>query len=177
MSSNVLIGVWATGVWQDLFSPTNLASTTISGYAIQPSTLGRLNDLIGTCYSGIGYTGATGGMGSINFDVSPDVGNTELAILGQMFLVSYYNNLAMVTMGQGGSTIPWTSIAEGDSRIARVNASSIGKEYREMSKTAYEQLNYLVNAFRNNSQGANVPRTVMYYNIASPTWGDAYLGP
>lgn len=173
MDNNILLGQWAVGVWNDLGQPANVTATTISGYAIQPSTLGRLNDLIGSCYSGSGYTGGN----TINFQIGPDISNTELGLIEKMYLVSYYNNLAQSTMGIGGSTIPWTRLREGDSSIDRANAANIGREYREMAKTANEQLYYMVNAYRSNSLGGNLGRSVDYPNIVYPTWTDTYRGP
>ncbi len=160
---NTLIGNWSVNVWEDLGSPPNVTPTTISGYAIQPNTLGRLNSLIMTCYQGSGYTGAAMGMGSVNFDVSPDLTNTELAVIGAMYLVSYYNNLAQATMGVGACTIPWTQIKEGDSSITRAQPANIGKVYSEMSKEAQVQLRQLVNAYRG-SAGGSISRSVDYFN-------------
>lgn len=168
-----LIGSWSSGVWLDLGSPSNTSASTISGYAIQPSTLGRLNDLIGTCYYGSGYTG----VGTMDYQAAPPLTNTELSLIGLMYQVSFYNTLAMATMGMGGNTIPWTMIAEGDSRIARANPANIGKEYREMSRTAAEQLNYLVCAYRANVQGSSTPRSVDYPSIVGPEWGISYISP
>lgn len=172
MVQNLLLQEWATGIWADLGGPTNTSTSTISGYAIQPSTLGRLNSLINTCFSGSGYTGA----GTTNFQIGPGVSESELGIIGAMYLVSYYNNLAQATMGIGGSTIPWVQLREGDSTITRANAAYIGKEYRELSRDSTERLNFLVNAYRG-SEGGNVGRTVDYPSEVYPTWGSSYLGP
>jgi hypothetical protein len=169
--NNELLQDWATGVWQDLGSPSNIAVTTISGYAVQPSTLGRLNDLIETCFSGSGYVG----VGTANYQIGPWITNRELAIIGQLYLVSYYNNLAQANMGIGGNGIPWILLKEGDSTIGRVNAANLGNEYREMSKSAYEQLWNLVNAFRN-SEGGSLARSVDYYNPPTSPYNYGY-GP
>lgn len=174
MVQNLLLQDWATGLWVDIGQPSNVAVTTISGYAIQPGTLGKLNSLIGTCFSGSGYAGTTG---TANFQIGPWIADTELAIIGQMYLVSYYRSLAQATMGVGGNTIPWSMLREGDSTIQRSSPVNIGKEYREMAKDANEQLNYLVTAYSANSQGASVPRTVDYPSEVYPTWGPSYIGP
>ena len=171
MDQNILLQIWATGQWVDLGQPTNVSVTTISGYAVQPGTLGKLNSLISTCFSGSGYTGA----GTTNYQIGPWVTNTELAIIGQLYLVSYYKNLAQATMGVGGSTIPWSMLREGDSTIQRSSPVNIGKEYREMAKDANEQLNFLVSAYRG-SNGGQVPRSVDYISEVDPTWGASYLG-
>lgn len=177
MDNNTFIGEWSLGVWTDLGSPSNVTATTISGYAIQPSTLGRLNSLAGTCFSGSGYTGGA----SSNFQIGPFVDQEVLGIIGQLYLVSYYNNLAQATMGVGNSTIPWTNLREGDSSIARVNAATIGAQYRQMSKDAYTELWNLVNAFRG-SQGGSIARSVDFPNPPiGPYWGgnggQSFTGP
>ncbi len=154
-----LIQVWATGLWSDLGQPINVAVSTISGYAIQPNTLGKVNSYLDTCFSGSGYTGA----GSTNYQIGPCISPAVLGVIGQLYLVSYYNNLAQAAMGLGGNALPWTQLREGDSSIARVNAALIGAQYRQMSKDAYEQLWNLVNAFRN-AEGGGTPRAILYYN-------------
>lgn len=154
-----LLQVWATGLFTDLGSPSNTSTSTISGYAVQPNTLGKVNSLLSTCFSGSGYTGA----GTSNYQIGPYVDPAVLGVIGQLYLVSYYNNLAQASMGMGGNALPWTSLAEGDSRISRVNAANLGKEYREMSKTAYDQLWNLVSAYRS-SEGGDLARSVAYYN-------------
>ncbi len=169
-----LLQVWAQGVFSDLGSPTNTSVSTISGYAVQPSTLGRLNDYLVTCFSGSGYTGA----GSTNYQIGPFISPTELAVVNAMYLVSFYNNAAMATMGVGSNTIPWQNLKEGDSSITRVNAASIGAQYREMAKDAQTQLQYLANTYRSSS--SSIPRDVEYLN-PSYCWGDnsnaSYTGP
>jgi hypothetical protein len=159
VASNTLIGQWSSGLWQDLGSLPTLSALTISGYAVQPSTLGRLNTLIGTCYSGTGYMGT-----GIPFDAAPDLSNTELAVIGAMFEVGWYSQLAMTMMGVTPAGLAWTALAEGDSRISRANAVNVGKEYREMSKEANLRLNYLVNAYHTEVQGSSTPRDVSYLN-------------
>lgn len=172
MEQNIFIQIWASGIYDNLGQPANTSTSTISGYAIQPNTLGALNSLISTCFSGSGYTGGN----SVNYQIGPDIGNTELNIIAQLYLVSYYKNLAQATMGIGGNTIPWSRIREGDSSIERSSPVSIGKEYRELSKDANEQLNFLVSAYRG-SNGGNIGRSVDYPSEVDPTWGGSYLGP
>lgn len=168
MENNVFIGQWAMGVWTDLGSPSNTAVTTISGYAIQPSTLGKVNSLLSTCFSGSGYTGGA----TTNFQIGPYVDESVLGVIGQLYLVSYYSNLAQASMGIGGNGIPWTRLREGDSTIERANPANLGKEYREMSKDAYAQLWNLVNAYRSDA-GGGIGRSVDYYN---PTVGPYSYG-
>ena len=172
MSSAPLIGEWSSGVWSDLGMPPNLSALTISGYATSPSTLGRLNNYIGTCYSGSGYSG----YGSFDYDVVPDLSSNELAIVDAMYRVSYYNSLASNTMGYGGDSIPWVSIGEGDTKATRANAAAIGATYVKAALDAQNALKYLVNVYITQSQGGNTPRDVEYPDIVYPSWSSAYIG-
>lgn len=175
MSCNVLIGQWASGVWQDLGSPASVSALTISGYAVSPNTLGRLNNFIGTCYSGSGYSG----IGSNDFDVVPDLTDQELAIEGQLYLVSYYNALAQSVMGAGATLSPaqgglqWQQLREGDSVVTRPNLAAIAKVYTDASKEAMAQLKYLVNVYITQVQGSATPRNVLYLN--PPVYGGAWV--
>lgn len=166
MSSSQEIGLWSTGLWIDLGQPSNISSLTISGYAVAPNTLGRLNNFIGTCYSGSGYAGP----GTYNFDTVPDLTDQELAIIGAMYSVGYYNSLVQAAMGAGSAVaasaggLPWAMIKEGDSQISRPNIAAIGATYANLAKEATAQLKYLTNVYIANSQGGNTPRSVLYLN-------------
>lgn len=172
MASNTLIGLWATGIWETLGSPSSLSALTISGYAVQPSTLGRLNAMIGTCYSGTGYLGT----GTV-FDAAPELTNSELALVEGMFRVGWYSRLAQAMMGTSPSEIPWASISEGDTKISRANPVNLGKEYRELAKDTQVHLNYLVNAYIQQVQGGSTPRSVDLYNPGYPDIIFPYTSP
>ena len=164
-TGSALIGEWSTGIWSNLGSPTTLSSLTISGYAVQPNTLGTLNNRLGTSFlgTGIGGTGAS-------FDATPSLTNRELAIVEGFFLVSWYNQLAFATMGAGGNSIPWSRLREGDESIERSSPVNIGREYREMAKDANGTLTLLVNTYLDNDRGTS--RSVDFLNPAYPYAGN-----
>lgn len=158
-------------MWQDLGSPDGVSALTISGYAVQTSTLGKLNNLLGTCFSGSGWMGT-----GAPFDVAPAYHNAELAIVEGLFRVGYYSQLATTMMGVSQATVGWTSLAEGDSRISRANTAYLGKEYREMAKDAQATLNYLANAYATDRWG---PGSVDYLNppnVGANAYGSPYGG-
>lgn len=159
--SNTLIGLWATGLWTFLGQPPTLSALTISGYAVQPGTIGTLNARLQTCFSGTGFMGT-----GAPFDVVPGYGYSELAILGDLFQIGWYNQLAFSTMGAGGSAIPWTRLREADSSIDRANPANIGKEYREMAKDANLRVNYLIGAYLDGERGTAA--VIDYLNPAYP---------
>lgn len=167
-ASNTLIGIWATGIWTDLGSVSNISALTISGFAVQPNTLGQLSIKITECYSGVG----TGGY---FYDASPDLTVNELALIEGMFLINWYNQLAFSTMGAGGSSIPWRRIREGDESIDRESAANIGEQYREMAKDAKAQLDLLTNAYNDGLRGTS--RSVDFLNPPYPYgWGGGNAG-
>lgn len=164
MASNTLIGTFASGVWLNLGSLSALSALTISGYVVQPSTLGSLNNRLGTSFSGTGYMNT----GTV-FDTVPDITNRELAIVEGLFLVGWYNQLASASMGLGGTSIPWVSIKEADETITRERPANLGAEYRAMAKDARLYMEYLVGAYVDNDRGTSL--SVDYLNSAYP-----YLG-
>ena len=169
MSSTTIIGIWATGMWSNLGEPATISPLKISGYAVQPYTIGQLNTLIDSCFRATGLP--TGNLPP--YDVIPDLGYGQLAIIGLMYQVSFFNQMAIRSMGQGGDTLPWSQLKEADSTITRASAPNIGKEYREMSRVANDELNYLVNAYIMNS-GQNA-RSVDFLNPG--TFSNAPYGP
>lgn len=177
MSSNTLIGIWASGVWQtDLYSTPNVSALTISGYAVQPSTLATLNLYLSTCYSGSGYSGP----GTVNSDVVPDLCPATYGILEQMYLISYWGGLANSIMGQGsdnpGGGLPFTVIRDdGGLTLQRANPAQIGNTYAVWAKQARDELWRRVNAYVLNVQGANLPRSVSYPDLVYPIWGTSYV--
>lgn len=168
-SSSTLIGLFATGLWQDLGSPASLSALTISGYVVQPSTIGRLNAMIGTCYSGSGFMGT-----GMPFDVYPALGYKELAIVDGMFRVNWYSQLATAMMGLNQDGIGWQQIKEGDSSISRPATVNLGKEYRELARQTQEQLNYLANSY---AIDGNYVRSVDYLNPGYPNVAYPYSNP
>lgn len=166
MASNVLIGDWSTGLWQDLGQPTSTSALSISGYATQPSTLGTLNARIGTCFSGARFMGT-----GVVFDTIPDITYSQLAIVDAMYRVSFYSQLALANLGQGGDNTPFQTLKEGDSVIQLVNAANLGKEYREEAKDWMLNLNYLINAYLGQHQYS---RSVDFFNPGSIAWSFPY---
>lgn len=161
MASNVLIGNFASGLWLNLGSLSALSALTISGFVVQPSTLGSLNNRLGTSFSGTGLLGT-----GVTFDTVPDITNRELAIVEGLFLVSWYNQLASASMGLGGSSIPWVSLKEADESITRERPANLGAEYRTMAKEARLYMEYLVGAYVDGDRGTSF--SVDYLNPAYP---------
>ncbi len=155
------IGQWATGLWVSIGSPSAISALSISGYAAQSFALGQLNAYTSLCYSGV--SGAY---------VCPNLDDGSFAILGQMFLYSYYMQLMNSSAGAGGTRMV-QRIADGDSRIEWVNSSELAKTYLAAANLAQKNLNNLVRNYVNNSLGGNAPRSVDFYGIDSSWNGSA----
>lgn len=164
MSSVTGIGLFSSGLYLDLGSPTDLSVSSISGWVTQPQTIGKLNSYISTCFQPTGYTGA----GSWNNDVTPDLGNEEYAILAAMYNVSYYNQLVRKLAGAGGTQRILQSTSEGDSKVTFVSNADLARIYIDNAKEATKTLNYLVNNYNVNIAENSAPRSVDHYTIAPP---------
>ncbi len=160
MSSNTLIGLFATGVWLNLGSPSSTSALAISGFVTQPYTLGTLNARIGTCFNSSGFMGT-----GVVFDTTPDITYSELAIVDALFRVTYYAQLATATMGVGGSSVPAQQLREGDSVIQFANIANLGEQYRESVKDWNTNLSYIINAYLSQSSNA---LSVDFYNPGGP---------
>lgn len=175
MASADLIGNFASGVWMNLGMPSFLSALTISGYVTEPSTLGQLNNYIGTCYSGSGFSGA----GSYNYDVVPDIGTQELAIIGSLFLISFYNGLAQANLGNGtngAAGVPYITLREGDTVLTRASGPAIAAVYYSLSTQSIKNLNYQINTYITQTQGSEIPRNVVFPNLIFPTFSQSYWG-
>lgn len=186
------IGQLASGVWQyDINSPTNISALSISGYFV--SNIGRFNNLVGTCFIGTGCSGINGGMGDapFNYDVvdpnnpSGDLlGDNEADILRHIYLITYYQGVINSMSGPGiffnGGTLsstqslPVQMLKEGDSTIQFVNAAQIMSNYQKMLDSEKKTLNYLVEAYKVNSLGSSIPRTLAFYNISTASYSNTY---
>ncbi len=155
------IGQWATGIWVSIGSPSAISALSISGYAAQSFAIGQLNAYTAQCY--IPVSGAY---------VCPNLDDGSFAILGQMFLYSYYMQLMNSSAGAGGARMV-QEIVDGDSRIRWVNGSELAKTYLAAAQTAQKNLNNLVRNYVNNSLGGNAPRSVDLYNIDNSWNGSA----
>lgn len=155
------IGAWATGIWITIGSPSAISALSISGYAPQSFTIGRLNAFTSQCY--VGVSGAY---------VCPNLDDGSFAILAQMFLQSYYMQLMNSVAGAGGTRVV-QQVTDGDSRIQWTNASELAKTYLAAAQTAEKTLNNLVRNYVNNSLGGNAPRSVNYLNLDNSWNGSA----
>lgn len=118
-------------------SEVNISS--ISGWL--EANIGELNNLLYTSFSGA------------NVDLNPEQTN----IYKHLYLGHYYKkksrNAIKALAGGSGSAI--LSIRDEDSSVTFVNSNEISKQFRQISKDNFEEMNRLVN-FYNSYQAAPV---------------------
>lgn len=119
----------ASGVWEDIGSPTAQSVGYISGVLTSSGLLGDLNSRLTTCFWISGGSCIAGGFGG-----------EEANILSLLYQSRYMRTAGMNALAAGG----WTSIKDGDSAYSREGASRTASEYREMRKQLMEQVHIAV---------------------------------
>lgn len=112
------------------------------------SNLGRLNNLIGSSYSGSYTTGSYGEITS--YDIEPDLGGDEMAIYKKIFEVDFYNKQARNSLSGiagAGSSSDWLTLKEGDSSITRINRNEIARTFKSLSTESREELKQMVDSY------------------------------
>tara|TARA_R110000824_G_scaffold27105_4_gene92477 strand:+ start:60 stop:527 length:468 start_codon:yes stop_codon:yes gene_type:complete len=94
-------------------------------------SMGQLNNLIYTTYSGI----------------NPNLGLEEQSIYTQLYLQSYYTSKAMKVLRNIDNDADWIRITEGDTTLVRTNKNEVSKSYRGLAKDAQEMTNSLVASY------------------------------
>lgn len=148
----------ATNIWKDLGEPADISVSYIQYKLVSNPFVGKLDNLISSCHT------ITSG------SICPALTNKEQSIYALMYESDFWGQkLAKITAGQ---EIQWTRLEEGDSKITRVSSVEQGKLYKDMQRQTNEQLNYLVNVYRQNSSTA---RSVDFYTIDNNNWGSYWV--
>ncbi len=114
---------------RELDNPTDISIPNVVFWL--QSNLNSVNLLIGTTYT----------LDS-NEQVTPNLGDSEGAILKYLYLVYYYNRLIKSNLGAGA--FDWSELSEGDSRIRRVSRNEIAKTYIQLKNALEARLHQLV---------------------------------
>lgn len=150
----ILFSGVATGIWEQIGSPTSISVSSIYTKLISSGSVGKLDILINGChYIDSGEC------------IAPVLSSEEISIYEQLYLVDYYAKAALQTQGAPG-TLQWTSLAEGDTKISRANPNEIAKFYKDLQKAAQTQLDNLVDLYRRNSalaRSSDYPQIEQYY--------------
>ncbi len=150
------IGAFASGVWLNLGSPTDISALSISGWVTQQNTIGSLNAYTAKCHT------IVSGM-----YVCPDIDLGEYSILGAIYATQFWNYRAQAVAGAGGITPQWVSLRDGDSEIRRVNAGELMKSYVSLGQDAQQVLS-LVAFYNDFTQNGTLPLSVDMWTILPP---------
>lgn len=133
-------------VYEDLGNPSSYSISRLSGWFLDDSNIGKLNNLIGTQISGICLK--DGGNNITGYNLSPEPNNDQYAIYKMLFDYEYYKNEARLS-AQSSLIIgdDWVSMGEGDSRITRVNKNEVSKNFRALAKDSKEDLDKSVKMY------------------------------
>jgi Holliday junction resolvasome RuvABC endonuclease subunit len=143
--SNNYLDNFVNSIYGQIGEPTAYSLSRVSGWVLDNSNLGKLNNLIGTNYISEYITGVTGVTG---YAITPQPGNNELAIYSLVFEYNYYSQLARDTAISAGTAAgDWTSLAEGDSRISRVNKNEVSKTLRGIASDTKQNLDKSVKMY------------------------------
>lgn len=128
-------------LFRELNSPPSLSLTAIS-YWLRYVGLGKLNIAIDTSID----------LDS-NLDFEPELNEKQAAILMELYLVNYFDKLIFNSIGANSYSTTedtWTSIAEGDSRISRINKIDITRQYTILKQEHQKVLDMLITRYRAN---------------------------
>lgn len=133
-------------IYNELGEPADYSSQKISAWVLDNANLGKLNNLIGTCFSGVSYANDCGNV--TGYGIEPAIRNDQLAIYKMLFDYEYFKGEAR-NMAKSSATMgnDWTELREGDSSIKKINKNEISKNFRALSRDAKEDLDKAVKLY------------------------------
>jgi hypothetical protein len=127
----------ASGIWDDIGQPTAVSVSYISGWLVSAPNIGKLNNAINTCYSGVSGC------------IDPVLSEDEQAIYKDIYLSSYYGRQATSFLGAAGVD-SWLEIKDDVSSIKRQNKNEISKSFIALQKQVQEDLKDKIFAYERN---------------------------
>lgn len=121
-------------IHEDLGEPVTPSLTSISIW-LQHAAVTQLNVLINTCFQIDGD------------DVTPELCDSQAAILEKMYYISYYSKEIKNNLGANAY---WTEVKEGDSFIRKTSKNEIAKTYLAQKRDTQVELNDLVFYYKQN---------------------------
>lgn len=146
MTANYYFSTFIENVYHDLGNPSDYPIFRLSGWFLDNANVGKLNNLIGTCFSGVRETGINGTI--TGFYLSPDINDDQLAIYKMLFDYEYYKSLTRdVARSAASNSSDWISLREGDSSITRVNKNELSKNFKGLASDAKSDLDSAVKMY------------------------------
>lgn len=140
------ISNFINGVYDDLGNPSNYPPERITAWFLDNANVGKLNNLIGTYFSGVAYTNDCGNV--TGYGIEPAIRNDQLAIYKMLFDCEYFKSEAR-NMAKSSATIgnDWTNLREGDSSITKINKNEISKNFRGLAQDCKAELDKAVKMY------------------------------
>lgn len=133
----------ASGIWDDIGQPTATSVSYISGWLVSDANLGKLNNALNSCYSGVSGC------------VDPIISGDEQAIYKDIYLISYYGRQAAAFLGAAGVDT-WLEIKDDVSSIKRQNKNELSKSFIALQKQTQEDLKDKIFAYERNRVNPSV---------------------
>jgi vacuolar-type H+-ATPase subunit F/Vma7 len=127
----------ASGIWDDINQPTAISVQYISGWLVSDANLGKLNNAVNGCYSGVSGC------------VDPVISGDEQAIYKDLYLISYYGRQAAAFLGAAGID-SWLEIRDDTSSVKRQNKNELSKSFIALQKQTQEDLKDKIFAYERN---------------------------
>ena len=137
---------FVNNIYNELDQPSDYSPARISGWFLDSSNVGNLNNLIGTSFVPSGFYNDSGAL--TGYGIVPAISGNELGIFKLLFEYNYYYRLSrytatsIMTVGQD-----WINLQEGDSKITRINYNEVSKNLRGLAKDAKETLDKAVKMY------------------------------
>ena len=134
----------STVISQDLGSP-DAPTIGVIQYWLRHNVF-TLNTLLNTSYT----------INTTDGSLSPELSDTDSAILKKMYFVYYYDGKIRENLG-AASIDPVMEVAENGAVVRLLNRNEISKSYIQIKKQEQEELNRLITFYRGNNA---VPQSV-----------------
>lgn len=140
----------ATDIYQSIGSPTSLSVSFISGWLVDSGNLGALNNKLCTSFylSGDAPCITDGGGG---------FAGEEADIYTLMYRGDFYESQSLGALAGAGSF--WTSLAEGDTRVARTDITKVSAAYLALNAQNNKLLRLAISDYK---LRITVPQSVDY---------------
>ena len=96
-------------IYNELGEPVDYPPQKITSWILDNANLGKLNNLIGTCFSGVAYTNDCGNV--TGYGIDPAIKNDQLAVYKMLFDYEYFRNEARnVSKSSSTKGSDWTDL-------------------------------------------------------------------
>ncbi len=133
-------------VYNDLGNPASYPTSRLSGWFLDSSNAGKLNNLIGTQISGVCFQNSSGTI--TGYGLMPDPSSDQYSIYKMIFDCEYFKSEARTaatsSMMVGND---WTNLTEGDSSITKINKNEISKNLRGLAQDCKAELDKAIKMY------------------------------